>query len=249
MINHISVVIITKNAEDTIRSSLQSLKDFEDVVVYDSGSQDNTLEIVKSFENIALYNGDFIGFGETKNHAMSLAKNDWIFSLDADEMMSEELITDIGTLELSPKRVGKVLRKNLFMGKEMIYGGWGSDKIIRLFNRKDYDFSNAKVHEKIEIDSLAEIVFLKGFLNHEAINNLSQTLDKANLYSELYSYENDKSYTISIILIKTHYAFFRSYFLQKGFLAGWRGLVLAFANSIGVFYKYMKIYSRKNFKK
>ena len=74
---------------------------------------------------------------------------------------------------------------------------------------------------------------------------LSQILKKANLYSDLYAKENDTFYPIIIIIFKAFYAFFRTYFLQRGFLAGWRGFVLAVSNSIGVFYKYIKIYARR----
>jgi glycosyltransferase involved in cell wall biosynthesis len=245
MIDRISAVIISKNADLTIASSLDSLKDFKEVVVFDSGSKDKTEEIVKSYDNTILYRGDFLGFGETKNYAVSLASNDWVFSLDADELLSDDLISHLKSIDLQPKIVGKTLRKNFFLGKEITTAGWGRDKIIRLFNRTEFYFSDRKVHEKVEVDKSANIIDLRGFLKHDALNNLSETLEKANLYSELYANENEKSYPIIFILIKSFYAFFRTYFLQKGFMAGWRGVVIAFSNSVGVFYKYIKIYVKK----
>jgi glycosyltransferase involved in cell wall biosynthesis len=244
MIKHISAVIITKNAFETISTTLESLKFFKEIIVFDSGSTDGTIEKIKSFGNVSLYCGGFLGFGETKNHAISLASNDWIFSLDADESLSKELVLDLYEIDLKSKLVGEIQRKNFFMGKEMKYAGWGGDKIIRLFNRKDFCFSDRQVHEKVEIDSSAIKISLKGSLTHLAINNISETLVKANLYSDLYAKENDTFYPIIIIIFKTFYAFFRAYFLQKGFLAGWRGFVLATANSVGVFYKYIKIYAK-----
>ena len=249
MIDNISVVIITKNASSTIGDTLTSLKDFKEIIIYDSGSIDGTLDIVNSYKNTCIYSGDFFGFGDTKNHAISLASNDWIFSLDADESLSNELIMDLKDLHLEPKLVGQALRRNFFMGMEMNSSGWNRDKLIRLFNRNDFCFSKLKVHEKIEVDSSAKVKDLSGCINHFAITNISQTLEKANLYSELYASEKKTLYPIIIILMKAQFAFFRTYFLQKGFLNGWRGLVLAFSNSVGVFYKYIKIYAKHKTKK
>jgi glycosyltransferase involved in cell wall biosynthesis len=242
MIDNISVVIISKNAGETIKVTLDSLKDFEEVIVFDTGSIDETLNIIKSYPNTSTYTGKFHGFGDSKNYAVSLANNDWVLSLDSDESVSEDLILDLKSIDLHLNLVGRATRKNFFMGREMIYGGWGRDKIIRLFNRNDFNFSSLKVHEKVEIDSSAEIVNLNGFINHNSIYKLSQTLEKANLYSDLYAEENNKIYPLLIIIIKVLFSFFRTYFLQKAFLAGWRGFVLSFSNAIGVFYKYMKIY-------
>nr|MBT6354117.1 glycosyltransferase family 2 protein [Pelagibacteraceae bacterium] len=249
MIENISAVIITKNASQTIKTTLESLKDFKEIIVFDSGSIDGTIDIAQIFNNVVMYQGEFFGFGQTKNHAIHLASNDWIFSLDADESLSKELALHLNDIDLQSKLVGEVQRKNFFMGKEMTTAGWGRDKIIRLFNRKEFCFSDLQVHEKVEIDSSAKKVFLNGSLIHLAINNLSETLEKANLYSDLYAKENDTSYPIMIIIIKAQYAFVRTYFLQRGFLAGWRGFVLAVSNSVGVFYKYIKIYAKQKIKK
>jgi len=245
MIDHISIVIITKNAEQTLSQTLQSLKTFKEVVIYDNGSTDLTLEIAKSFSNVTLYEGDFLGFGLTKNHAVSLASNNWVLSLDADESLSDEMIEHVATITLGPKLVGEIQRDNYFLGKKMKVAGWGSDYIVRLFNRTEFSFSDRKVHEKVEINDSADIVRLKGIILHDALNKLSQTLDKANLYSELYSEQQEITYSPWVILLKSSYSFFRTYILQRGFMAGWRGLTLAFANAVGVFYKYMKVYARQ----
>jgi glycosyltransferase involved in cell wall biosynthesis len=251
MIENISAVIITKNACKTMTNTLESLRDFKEVIVFDSGSIDGTLEIIKNYPNVELHQGDFHGFGAAKNHAINLASNDWIFSLDADEILSKDLSIHLNEIDLESKLIGEVQRKNFFMGKEITTAGWGRDMIIRLFNRKEFCFSDLKVHEKVEIDSSAKKVLLNGSLIHLAINDLSETLEKANLYSELYAKENNTLYPIFIILFKAKYAFIRTYFFQKGFLAGWRGFILSVANSIGVFYKYIKIYveHKQNIKK
>ncbi len=248
-IDKISAVIISKNVAETIKLTLDSLTAFKEVIIYDSGSTDDSLLIARKFSNVSIFQGDFLGFGPTKNHAISLATNDWIFSIDGDESLSNILIKHLSEINPDSRLIGEIRRDNYFMGKEMKVAGWGRDKIIRLFNRKEYCFSDLIVHERVEIDSLANKILLNGSISHYPVNNLSQTLEKANLYSELYSKENDNYYPIVIIILKSQFAFFRSYFIQRGFLAGWRGLVLSFANSVGVFYKYIKIYARHKKKK
>ena len=89
--NKISIVMITKNADLLLETSLQSLIYFDEVLIYDNGSTDRTLEIAYAFDNVSLHQGPFLGFGPSKAHAANLAKNDWVFSLDADETISEDL--------------------------------------------------------------------------------------------------------------------------------------------------------------
>ena len=245
MIENISAVIITKNAAETIKVTLDSLAGFKEVVVFDSGSTDNTIDIVQTYKNVSLFQGEFLGFGPTKNYAINLAKNDWIFSIDADESLSKKLALHLSEVDLESRLIGEIRRDNYFMGREITVAGWGRDRLIRLFNRTEFCFSDLQVHEKVEIDSSAIMVSLRGSIKHNSIINLSQTLEKANLYSELYAEKNNTYYPLWIILFKSLYSFFRTYFLQRGFLAGWRGLVLSYANSIGVFYKYIKVYSRQ----
>ena len=91
MLDKVSVVIITRNAAATLAETLESASGFDEVVVYDNGSDDATMEIAKAYENVSLHQGEFLGFGPTKNHAVSLARNDWVLSLDADEEISPQL--------------------------------------------------------------------------------------------------------------------------------------------------------------
>ena len=91
MLDKLSVVIITRNAAATLAETLESASGFDEVLVYDNGSDDATMEIAQAHDNVSLRQGDFLGFGPTKNHAVSLARNDWVFSLDADEVISPEL--------------------------------------------------------------------------------------------------------------------------------------------------------------
>ena len=251
MIDSISAVIITKNAASTLTDTLNSLKSFSEVILVDNGSSDETHKIAKQFENVAFHIDSFEGFGPTKNKAIALAKNDWVLSIDADEAISDELCLTMQqwAADTPTNHYGNLYRENHFMGKAIHYGGWGNDKLIRLFNRKCFQFNNNKVHESVQVDKSAKAIALKGKLKHNAVQNLGQFLIKVERYSELRQLDllaKNKVPNLLFILLKVNFAFFRSYILQLGFLEGWRGIVIAFSNANGVFFKYMKAYSIKH---
>ena len=109
-------VIITRDAARTLAATLETLRKFPEIIVYDNGSSDDTLSIARSFSNAKVVIGEFIGFGPTKNRAAELAAGDWILSIDADESVSDELLSSLSTLELSERRqTFAVHRHNLLM--------------------------------------------------------------------------------------------------------------------------------------
>lgn len=238
--------MIVKNGAPTLRDTLDSLRAFEDVVVYDNGSTDGSLELLESYPNVRLHKGDFIGFGPTKALAAGYARSDWVFSLDADEVVSPELMKALRDWNTSEdiRRVGVVLRENFLMGKRVTRGGWGNDHLVRLFNRTAYNFDDAPVHEKVALDERAERVQLQGTLSHAAVTDLGQFLDKVNRYSDIRKETSSKTYSPLVIFLRAIFAFFKSYLLKRGFMEGWRGLVIAVSNANGVFWKYMKVYVR-----
>lgn len=242
----ISVVIITRNAAPTLRHTLDAIQDYDDVVVYDNGSTDSTCAIVQEYANTTLHQGDFLGFGPTKKHAVSLAKHDWVLSLDADEAPTPELNEAIKTwlAHATPQQAGKVLRENWMMGQPVHHSGWGNDWLVRVFNRTECNFNDEVVHESIKTLPNTEIYNLKGKIKHLAVIDLGQFLEKINRYSNLRAGSQKlRRYPFSIIFLKSAFAFIRTYFLKLGFLDGWRGLTISVANANGVFWKYVKYHA------
>lgn len=240
-LSEISAVIIVRNAEGTLGETLASLRDFAEVVVYDNGSTDKTIEIARSFDNVELYVGEFLGFGKTKAHAVGLARNDWVFSLDADEAVSSGLRDSIDAVDLTdPATAYLVHRHNFLMGKRVRFSGWGNDWLVRLFHRGRHGFNDAAVHEKVLVGSDGRTARLKGALNHSAITELGQFPIKAARYSELRRQSGTKPLPQAVIVLKTLYSFLRCYVLKLGVLDGWRGLAIAMSLAENVFYKYMK---------
>jgi glycosyltransferase involved in cell wall biosynthesis len=242
----IAAVIITRDAEATLAETLASLSRLPEVVVYDNGSTDGTADIARAHDNVRWHVGDFRGFGPTKNHAAELAERDWILSIDADESASEALVDELDALDLSnPDRLYEVDRHNYFMGKRVRHAGWGDDWLPRLYHRERHAYNQASVHERIEPGSGSTVIRLRSPLYHRAVERLGAFLQKADRYSELRAARSDSAKPPLLIFLRAVWAFLRTYFLRLGFLEGWRGLVIAWGDADGVFYRYMKATARQ----
>ena len=247
MLDQISVVIITRNAAATLAETLESTRGFAEVVVYDNGSDDATIQIAEAHENVSLHQGDFMGFGPTKNHAVSLARYDWVLSLDADEAISPELRQFLEQWTPgSDDSVGVIRRDNYLMGKLVDKGGWGADWLVRLFNRNVHRFNDNAVHESVPTSASSVQERIPFPIRHNAVQHLGQFLQKIDKYSEIRRQTSNKTLHPALIALRSFFAFFRSYIIKGGMLAGWRGLVIAWNESNGVFFKYMKVYADRD---
>jgi glycosyltransferase involved in cell wall biosynthesis len=223
----LSAVIICKNEADIIGRTLQSLEGLtDDVIVYDNGSTDNTIEEIKKF-NVQPQQGSWEGFGKTKNKAMALAKYDWILSLDADEAISEELKKEL--LQWKPeneKIIYKLFFRNFIGNKMLKYGDWGNDYHIRLFNRKIVQWNEADVHEELILPEDIVIKELKGHILHRTWRNMEDYKNKMQRYALLgakkYFKQGKKGGWLKQNLAPL-FSFVRSYILKLGFLDGRAG--------------------------
>lgn len=251
MIKNISVAVLTKNNERTIENTLNSLVDFEDVVVYDNGSTDKTMEIAKKFPNVNLVQGDFKGFGWTKNKAASYSKNDWVMIIDSDEVVNKDLLEELKTKKLDDNTVYRLNSNGYYKNIRVKYCGW-TLTVKRLYNRKITSFNNeVQIHEYIVSDGLKEEV-LKGSINHYSYHSISEFIIKADRYSTLFASNNAGKKSSSPIkaFFNGIYSFFRTYILKQGFRDGYVGLIIAYSHMVTNFYKYIKLYeANKELKK
>lgn len=239
----ISVTVLTKNNEETLATTLASLQKFPEVIVYDSGSIDQTLTVAARFSNVRIVHGKFIGFGPTHNAASALAKNDWILSIDSDEVLTKELAEELLQLTLETSNVYEIQRHNYFNGKWIRWcGGWYPDPVVRLYHRKTTRFTEDAVHEKILTDHTT-IISCKHLLIHTPYRCLEDFLAKMQLYSTLFAEQNrgKKRASTASALLHSSAAFLKSYFLKKGFCGGKEGLIISFYNAHTTFYKYLKL--------
>ena len=239
MTRMISVTILTKNNESTIQQTLESVKAFDDVVVLDSGSSDQTLAIAKSFSNVRVFETVFEGFGPMRKLAAKKAKHDWILSLDSDEELMGLL-----DMDLDPTRVYSFPFHNYFNGKWIKGCGWYPDRHVRLYHRMQTNFSDDLVHEKVQTNGLKE-VRLSVAIKHTSYQSIGDFLTKMQRYSSLFSQQNSLQ-SSSIVKALTHgwWAFLKSYVLKRGFLCGREGFIISQYNGHTAYYKYLKLAMR-----
>ena len=241
LIENISVVIIAKNAEKTIDSCLNSLSQFKEVILYLNNSTDNTMEIAKTYKNVKILYGTFDGFGPTKNRAVSFSSNNWILSLDSDEVLSKEFVNSVSTLLLD-EHLYSILRVNYYKEKKIKYC-WKNDIIVRIYNRETTSFCDNQVHEYV-MEKNHKVVLLRGIIEHYPYNNIDDFMIKAQRYSSLFAKENvgKKNSSPTKAFFNAQFSFIKTYFLRRGFLDGYAGLLISFSHMTTNFYKYMKLY-------
>jgi glycosyltransferase involved in cell wall biosynthesis len=240
---NVSAVMIVKNGARTIRRSLESLHAFDDVVVYDNGSSDGTQSIAAEFSNVQLIEGEFDGFGTTKNRAASYAKYDWILIIDSDEMVDDELMNALKTKSLDSNAIYIVNFLAYYKEIPIRHCGWNNQKIRRLYNKTVTKFNDNFVHENI-IDEGMKKLPIAGNMKHYSYMSISDFIIKLDRYSTLFATDNvgKKSSSPAKAFFNGLYSFFRTYILKRGFLDGYAGLIIAFSHMATNFYKYIKLY-------
>ena len=212
----ITVTILTKNCQETLAATLNSLRDFPEILIYDSGSQDQTLALAASYPNVKMVHGTFKGFGPTHNVASSLASHDWILSIDSDEVLTPELAKEILHLKLNPLCVYQLDRHNYFNGKWIRWcGGWYPDPVIRLYHRQHTAFTNDAVHEKVVVGALS-VIPLSPPLRHTPYRSIDDFLSKMQTYSTLFARQNKGQKNSCIFKAIAHgwFAFLKSYLFK-----------------------------------
>jgi glycosyltransferase involved in cell wall biosynthesis len=241
----LSVVIVCKNEADVIGESLKSFKRLtDDIVVFDNGSKDGTQEIVKQ-SGAKLFEGNWEGFGKTKNKAIGLAQYDWILSLDADEAIDAKLKKDLFQLELQDdKMVFELKFKNYFGEKWLRFGEWGTDKHIRLFNRRQVKWNDAEVHERLVLPEGYKKIKLNGFVLHKTTTSSIEYENKMKKYAALnakkYFQQGKKSSSLKKYLAPA-FSFIKNYVFKLGLLDGKEGFDCARISALYTFIKYKKL--------
>ena len=238
----LSVVLISLNEQDNIARALRSVSWADEVLVYDSGSTDNTIAIAKNM-GAKVVKGQWQGFGKTKQAATDLAANDWVLSLDCDEEVTGALASEIHKKfeTLNPRSVYKLPRASFYLGTWIRHGGWFPDFQGRLFNRKMSRWNEAEIHEKVEAEAED---FLASHLNHYVFKNVEHQVNTNNRYSSLLAKQmnkNGKSFSWFHFLTKPKVKFLETYILKLGVLDGWAGFVIARNAAYSVFLKWTKL--------
>lgn len=239
----LSVVVITKDEQASIRRCLESVKWVDEIVVLDSGSTDDTVSICREFTP-HVHQTDWPGFGPQKNRALAFATGEWVLSLDADEWVTPVLRAEIERAIRQPQDnlAFRMPRLSSFCGRFMRHSGWWPDHVVRLVRRGAARFSDDAVHERIVVDGKTGT--LQEALMHETFVDLEELLEKMNRYSTLSARDmqrDGKHAGLAKAIARAAWAFVRTYFLRGGFLDGREGFMLAVATAEGTYYRYVKL--------
>lgn len=239
----LSVIIITKNESRNISRCLESVVWADEIIVLDSGSDDNTVSLCQRYTDL-VYETDWPGFGPQKQRALEKTTGDWVLSMDADEWLTPELTSEIQQAITQSDINGYwIPRLSSYCGKEIRHGGWWPDYVLRLFQRNQGRFTEDRIHERIIVDG--RLAKLNSPIMHESFVNLEEVLDKVNHYSSLGAeklYNAGKKASIAQAILKGLWTFFRTYCLKAAFLDGGEGLILSISNAEGAYYKYLKLW-------
>ncbi len=243
----ISVVIITKNEERNILRCLNSVQDVADeIVVVDSGSTDDTAAICEQF-GVKFVHQDWLGYSEQKNFANSLATNDWILSIDADEELSDELKQSIFKYKnqhMPHDIVFSMNRLTNYCGHWIRHCGWYPDRKIRIWNRTVGQWQG-EIHETLEFSTKVKEKVLKGDLLHYSFETAqdyeNQQFKFAKMRGQHY-FMKGKKHASFYMVVSPIFSFIQHYFFQLGFLDGADGwhICLTTAKATRMKYKTLK---------
>jgi glycosyltransferase involved in cell wall biosynthesis len=241
----ISVYIIAYNEIDKIRDCINSVLWADEIILADSFSTDGTSEVAIEL-GAKVVNIPFNGYGDLRNKAIAHCKGDWVFSLDSDERCTIEVRDEINEIiKDNIFEVYRVPRRNFFMGRWIKYSGWFPNyRQPQLFKNGKMTYTMDSVHEGFINHSEKEIGTLKNFIWQFPFKNIEELMHKANRYSTLgvkKLEEKKLNGSVSKAFIHGLWSFIKHYIFKLGFLDGGAGLVIAFGNFEGTFYRYLKL--------
>lgn len=246
----ISFSIIGYNETDLIKGCLESIKDIAYEIVYvDCSSTDNSIEIVKKYTDKIFIRENNFNLNINKQFGIDKCTGDWIFYIDPDERLTNDLKREIiETIKNTNCNGFLIPRKNYYFGKWLRYGGKYPDKQLRLFRNGKGRFACVSIHERISIEG--EIGSLKNPFEHIVFDSIDRMILKMGSYSYRGGIEIVRlNKNQNIILFKSIRNFFKNYFLKLGFMDGIIGFFVAIHDLFNFFLYYFKSKELKNDKK
>lgn len=245
----ISAVIIAFNEEEKIADAIGSLRWADEILLVDSESTDRTVEIAKNL-GAKIITQKWLGFSKQKQLAVDAAENDWIFSLDADEVVSEKLRDEILKLKNSEHLADgyKVPRLSFYLNRPIRHGGWYPDWQLRFFNRRKGKWKDVLIHESVEVDGLTEK--LSGDILHYSVEDMSHHHRMigeryAPLAAEQMFARGRKTSPLKIATAGLT-TFLQTYILKAGFLDGLAGFAIARFAAHHAFLKHLLLWEKQN---
>jgi glycosyltransferase involved in cell wall biosynthesis len=240
----LTVTVITYNESAHIAAALQSVSWADEIVVVDSHSTDDTVAIARQYAT-RVETRDWPGYGAQKNYAATLASNDWILSLDADERVTPELADEIrATLAVDPAHRGfRIPRVTWYLGRWIRSTDWYPDYQLRLYDRRAAAWNGRRVHESVDLQGTPGR--LRHELQHYAYRDISHHLATIDRYTSLAAeqwFADGRRTSAFEMLAHPRLAFLRNYLLRGGIRDGAAGLLVSRMNAHYVFLKFAKLW-------
>jgi len=239
----LTVTVITRNESANIDAAIESVSWADEIVVVDAESTDDTVERARR-HRVRVEVRPWPGFSAQKNYAASMASNDWILSIDADERVTPELADEIQALLASepPQRGYRVPRISWYLGRWIRGTDWYPDYQLRLYDRRAGEWKERRVHESVSLKS-SEPGRLAHDLQHFPYRDISHHLQTIDRYTTLAASEMVAARrvpSIAAVALNPPFAFVRNYVLRGGLRLGSVGFVVSTLNSYYVFLKLAK---------
>jgi (heptosyl)LPS beta-1,4-glucosyltransferase len=239
----LSIVIPVLDEAGQIKECVGSLAWADEVIVADGGSIDDTVALARSAGATVLeHTGPTIA--AQRNAAISSARNQWVFALDADERIPDALRLELATSIRAPEHLAyKVRRRNFYLGHELTRGRWGRDWVTRLFTR-ERRYVERRVHERLEV--VSEVGALAAPLLHIPYRDLGHQVEKINRYARWGAADLFETGARASLWDLTGHPlgrFLRAYLLHGGCLDGRLGLVTSVLGGYTCFLKYAHLWA------
>jgi glycosyltransferase involved in cell wall biosynthesis len=243
----VSACVIARDEEDRIRDCLQSLTWVDEcIVVVDDRSRDATEAIAREFgTRVRLHRYD--GNIEQKNFALDLAKCEWVLALDADEVLSDELIRNLRERLMAPEAADgyELPRVTFHLGRWIRHGDFYPDRQLRLFRRASGRWRGSNPHGRVRVAGRVERI--EGDLRHYSYRDLADQLERIRSFSAIEAdamFRAGRPARLRDLILRPPARFLRAYLLKAGFRDGWPGLVIAGMTAFHVFLKYALLFER-----
>ncbi|WP_026958172.1 glycosyltransferase family 2 protein [Aliagarivorans taiwanensis] len=246
----LAVVIIAKNEADNLAECIASVDFADQVVVFDSGSSDNSQQIAEQAGAEFHQNTEWPGFGRQRQLAQQKVRCDWCLWLDADERVSPQLAQSVKqAIAADQSAIYEIARKSWVFGRFLEHCGWYPDWVIRLHPTGLTQYDDALVHEKLQIPQGQQVQKLKGDLLHYTYESMEHYLVKSAGYARAWADQRQargKKSSLSQGVLHAVGCFCKMYLLKRGFLDGKQGFLISVLSAHSTFVKYADLWVRDN---